>query len=76
VPRIARPKSWNGFLVIDVFEAVRRLGRTEKAVRRLIDKKRFQKVPTGDKRVMLYAEEVDAFAMTQPHVQLKLLKGR
>lgn len=73
MPKVYRPESWNGFLVIDVPEAARRLGRSEKAVRRLIDKKRLRRVPTDDRRVLVYASEVNAVAQSQPHVQLRLV---
>lgn len=75
VPKVTRPKSWEGCAAYDVLETARQLGRTENAVRLLIKKKKLKKLDTGDHRVMVAATAVEAFKRQQPPRQLRLLKA-
>jgi hypothetical protein len=76
VPKISRPKSWEGYEAVDVFEAARRLGRTVEAVRQLIKKGRLKRLETDDERVMIAVSELERFMRNQRPVQLRLLSGR
>ncbi len=61
MPKICRPTCWDGYAVVDVLEAARRLGISGNAVRMLIKNGYLKKQDRKDRRVMIEVVELEAF---------------
>ncbi len=65
MPKICRPTCWDGYAVVDVLEAARRLGVSGNAVRMLIKHGVLKKQERKDRRVMIEVVELEAFMCRQ-----------
>lgn len=72
MPKFARPDNWEGYECIDVKEAARRSGRSERAIRHLVRRGQLKKA-TADRRTLVFAYEIEGLIPVNRRAPLRLL---